>query len=50
VSDLGWHLEIEDHLGGSTVWEDPFATDRAALEAALSAIEEDGSESFVVRA
>jgi hypothetical protein len=47
-SDAGWILEIVDQLNGSTVWDEPFETDRAALEAALLAIEEDGAESFAV--
>jgi hypothetical protein len=47
-TDAGWLLEIEDHLGGSTVWNEPFESDRAALDAAMLAIEEDGIESFVV--
>lgn len=44
--ETGWILEVEDHLGGSTVWDDRFATDRDALDAAMTAIEEDGIESF----
>lgn len=43
-----WTLEIEDHLGGSTVWDDFFDTDEAALKEALDAIEQDGIQSFVV--
>ncbi len=46
--DAGWRLEVEDHLGGSSVWDDEFETDRAALDAALQAIEEEGIASFVV--
>ncbi len=46
VGDAGWILEVEDQLGGSTVWDDPFDTDQGALDAALRAIEEDGIESF----
>ncbi len=45
-SDPGWLLEVEDHLGGSTVWDDPFETDQAALDEAMRAIDEDGIESF----
>jgi hypothetical protein len=41
-----WLLEVEDHLGGSTVWDGGFATDKEALDAAMSAIDEDGIESF----
>lgn len=46
--DANWLLEVEDHSGGSTVWDDPFETEQAALDAALLAIDEDGIESFVV--
>lgn len=44
--DDGWILEVEDHKGGSTVWEDPFATDQEALDEAMGAIETDGISSF----
>jgi uncharacterized protein len=44
--DTGWILEVVDHLGGSTVWDDPFPTDQAALNGAMTAIEEDGIGSF----
>jgi hypothetical protein len=43
-----WHLEVEDHLGGSTVWDEQFETDHAAREAALRAIEQQGVASFLV--
>ncbi len=42
-----WILEVVDELGTSTVWDDPFDTDTAALEAAFLAIEEEGIHSFV---
>ena len=42
-----WTLEIEDELGTSTVWDDPFDTDAAALEAALEAIAAEGAHRFV---
>jgi uncharacterized protein len=45
-----WILEIVDELGTSTVWDDPFDTDTAALKAALEAIERDGVHSFVTEA
>ncbi|HET8938835.1 MAG TPA: UPF0149 family protein [Polyangiales bacterium] len=45
-ADRGWLLEIEDELGGSTVWEDPFDTDQAALDEALKTIDEEGIHSF----
>lgn len=47
-TDDDWVLEIEDHRGGSTVWDERFPTDQAALDEALKAIAEDGIESFLV--
>jgi hypothetical protein len=47
-TDDDWVLEVADHRGGSTVWDDRFPTDQAALDEALKAIEEDGIESFMV--
>lgn len=49
-ADSPWILEIVDEQGTSTVWDDPFATDKAALEAAFVAIEEDGIHRFVTLA
>jgi uncharacterized protein len=37
-----WILEIEDETGTSTVFDERFATDQAALDAALAEIEADG--------
>lgn len=45
-----WILEVVDELGTSTVWDDPFDTDTAALEAAFLAIEAEGIHSFVAQA
>lgn len=42
-----WILEIADELGTSTVWGDPFDSDKAALEAAFVAIKKDGINRFV---
>lgn len=44
--DSPWILEVEDDLGGSTVWDDEFATDQEALECAIKEIESAGIESF----
>lgn len=44
--DPGWLLEIEDERGGSTVWEDFFDNEQAALDEALRTIDEDGIHSF----
>lgn len=48
VRETRWILEVEDHLGGSTVWDEPFSTEQAALDAALRAIDEEGVQSLVV--
>ena len=48
--DAGWILELEDQTGGSTVWDGTFATDQAALDEAMRAIEQDGIASFSVDA
>lgn len=45
-----WILEIVDERGTSTVWDDPFDSDAAALQEAFVAIEADGIHSFVTAA
>ena len=45
--DDGWSLEVVDHLGGSTVWQDTFASDVDALEEVQRTIAEDGIASFL---
>lgn len=42
-----WSLEILAEDGTSTVWDEPFDTDRDALAEALRAIQEDGIGSFL---
>lgn len=49
-ADSLWILELVDAQGTSTVWDDPFDTDKDALEAALLAIETDGIHSFLTEA
>lgn len=44
--EAGWILEVVDHLGGSTVWDDPFSTDQAALAEALATIDAEGIGAF----
>ncbi len=44
--ETGWLLEVVDHLGGSTVWEDRFLTDVEALQEAMATIEAEGIGSF----
>jgi hypothetical protein len=43
----GWNLHIEDGRGNATVWTDPFATEQAAFDAAVAAIDTEGIESFI---
>jgi uncharacterized protein len=43
----GWLLEVVDEHGNSTVWDDPFRSDRAALDEALRTIEEEGIDSLI---
>ena len=50
AAESQWILEVKDELGTSTVWDDPFETEKAALEAAFLAIEEEGIASFVTQA
>ena len=49
MPDNGWSLEVVDELNNSTVWEDLFDTDEAALAAALQELNEDGIEAFIAR-
>jgi hypothetical protein len=37
-----WSLEMVDETGTSTVWDDLFPTDQAALDEALKTIREEG--------
>ncbi len=43
----GWLLEVIDEHGNSTVWEASFASDREALDEALSTIDENGIDSLI---
>jgi uncharacterized protein len=45
--DGGWILEVVDEFGGSTVWQEPFATEAEALNEVLMTIKLEGIESFV---
>lgn len=42
-----WSLEAVDAFNNSTVWDDLFPTDQAALDEALRTIREEGIESLV---
>ncbi|HEU4487257.1 MAG TPA: hypothetical protein VFR96_17365 [Povalibacter sp.] len=45
--DTGWTLEAIDSANNSTVWDDLFATDQAALDEAMRTIREEGIGSLV---
>ena len=42
-----WSLEVVDENGTSTVWDDLFDTDQAALSEVLRAIKEEGASAFL---
>ncbi len=42
-----WILEVEDRFGNSTVWDDQFLSDQAALDEAKRTIREEGIESLI---
>jgi hypothetical protein len=44
-----WLLEVIDPAGYMTGWTKSFATDQAALDEAVQAIEEEGITSFIGR-
>jgi hypothetical protein len=46
ASEDGWLLEVEDQDGGSTVWDDRFPSDQAALDEAMQIIETEGIQVF----
>jgi hypothetical protein len=45
--ETAWTLEVVDHEGASTVFDDKFDTDQAALDAAMQVIEDEGISTFV---
>ena len=47
LPETEWVLELVDEFNNSSVWDDSFATDEAALSAALQAIQEEGITAFV---
>ena len=46
-NDPAWQLEVVDPEGGSTVWEDLFATEQDALNEAFQTIASEGIASFL---
>ena len=47
--DPKWVLEVVDDDRGSTVWDELFETDQAALDEFNRALEADGIRSMIVR-
>lgn len=45
--ETDWSLEVVNSSGTSTVWDHPFATDAAALDAFRQAVSEEGMASFL---
>lgn len=45
----GWSLEVVDHEGASTVWDDLFATDQEAYREFQRTLEAEGIRSFAER-
>jgi len=45
-NEEGWMLEVVDHVGGSTVWNNRFPTDVEAQQEAIATIEAEGIASF----
>ncbi len=43
----GWLIEIVDEFNNSTVWNDEFPTEKAALIEAIETINEDGIDAFI---
>ena len=48
-SEHEWALEVVDHTGASTVWDDRFASDGDALAAFRAALAEEGIGAFSER-
>ena len=46
-ADTEWTLEVVDEIGNSTVWDDLFSSDEAALNEALRTVREEGIETLV---
>ena len=45
--DSGWTLEAVDEFNNSTVWDDLFSSDQAALDEALRTIRDEGIETLI---
>jgi hypothetical protein len=47
LESTDWSLELVDETGASTVWNDLFPNDKAALDEALKTIREEGIRTFL---
>ena len=45
--DDGWILEVVDEHGNSTVWDDPFPTDAAALTEVKKTLMKEGIQALI---
>ena len=45
--NYGWILEVVDEEDASTIWDNSFLTDQAALEEVMNTVEEEGIQSFL---
>ena len=45
-SNTTWTLEVVDEEGTSTVWDDQFDTDQAAMDELMSTIKKEGLSAF----
>ncbi len=46
-SNEGWSLEVVDHEGGSTVWQDLFPSDQDAYREFTQTLDAEGPSAFV---
>jgi uncharacterized protein len=46
--ETAWLLEVVDHAGGSTVWDETFQTEQAALNEVLRTIDDEGIACFLL--
>jgi uncharacterized protein len=46
--EAAWILEVVDHAGGSTVWDETFQTEQDALNEVLRTIDEEGIACFLL--
>ena len=46
--ETAWILEVVDHAGGSTVWDETFQTEQDALNEVLRTIDEEGISCFLL--